>query len=61
MTTGTTGGQFAYGPATTVWVFVNTSNALPRWGNDGSILTSYSPSKSWFMSSLFNGFTRPRL
>ena len=49
-----TGGHFAVGPSRTTWVMVNSTNILPHFGTDGSILTSYNPAKSFFMHDMFS-------
>ncbi len=53
-TTGSSRGTFAVGPTRTTWIFVANSNILPHFGTDGSILTAYNPSKSFFMNEAFN-------
>ncbi len=42
-----------------VWVHVNTSNVLPHFGTDGSILTAYNPAKSIFTTSVFESAGSP--
>jgi Big-like domain-containing protein len=44
------------GPARTIWVHVNTQNVLPHFGNDGSILTAYDPSKSLYLQTIYQGY-----
>ena len=57
MTTGTSGGRFVTGLSRTVWVFVNNTNTLPHFGTDGSILTSFDPLKSFYVSSIFQSMS----
>jgi hypothetical protein len=45
--------HFAVGPTRTTWVFVASSNILPHFGKDGSILTAYDSSKSLFINEMF--------
>jgi hypothetical protein len=53
--TGLSGGSWAIGSlaARTAWVFVNPSPVMPHFGTDGSLLTSYDPTKSIFLGALF--------
>ena len=37
-----------------IWVHVNTSNTLPHFGTDGSLLSLYNSAKSFFMTSVFS-------
>jgi hypothetical protein len=41
------------GKTRTIWVHVNSSNILPHFGTDGSILTAYNPAKSFTPVSVF--------
>jgi hypothetical protein len=48
-----TGGIFQLGLTSVVWIGVATSNIMPHFGNDGSILTTYDPNKSFMPYSGF--------
>jgi hypothetical protein len=51
---GSTGnGTFSTGPTRTVWAFVNSTNAIYHFGSNASILSSYTPGTSMFVTSIF--------
>ena len=51
---GSTGnGHFSTGPTRAAWAFTLPSNAIAHFGTDASILTTYTPGKSFFRNSAF--------
>ena len=48
---------FKTGPTRSAWALVWPTNVLPHFGNDGSILTSYDPGKSFFLHSVFTSMS----
>jgi hypothetical protein len=57
VTTGTPGtnGVYELGPSRSIYCLVSSTNTLPHWGNDGTLLTTYNPAKSYYWSSIFQG------
>jgi hypothetical protein len=52
-TAGTTGCNFTTGPSRYVWTFIHASNAIAHLSRGGGILTSYSPTASFWHDSIF--------
>ncbi len=51
---GATGGSFATGSTRVIWFYVWTDNVMPHFGLDGSVLSSFNASKSYFMGGSFS-------